>query len=94
MKTTINRRDLEMGLTLRKGAEALQHMREAIERTAQEIARYELQFQEAASFDEKAKVLNWAINHLCTSILPNARIDLAASAQAELHALGQRVDAP
>ncbi len=68
-------------------------MREAIERAAQEIARYEVQFQEATDLGQKAKVLNWAINHLCTSIMPNARIDLAAGAQAELHALGLRADA-
>jgi hypothetical protein len=93
MSTGIHPRDIETHLALRNGAEALQRMREAIERTAQEIARYEVQFQEAADLGQKAKVLNWAINHLCTSIMPNARIDLAAGAQAELHALGLRADA-
>ena len=93
MNTDINGLDLETHLALRNGADALQCMREAIERAAQEIARYEVQFQEATDLGQKAKVLNWAINHLCTSIMPNARIDLAAGAQAELHALGLRADA-
>ncbi len=93
MNTEINRLDLETHFALRNGAEALQCMRTAIERAAQEIARYEVQFQEAAGFDQKANVLNWAINHICTSIMGNARIDLAAGAQAELHAIAMRIDA-
>ena len=71
MSTGIHPRDIETHLALRNGAEALQRMREAIERAAQEIARYEVQFQEATDLGQKAKVLNWAINHLCTSIMPN-----------------------
>jgi hypothetical protein len=94
MNTDINGLDLETHLALRNGADALQCMREAIERAAQEIARYEAQFQESAGLDQKAKVLNWAINHVCTSIMGNARIDLAAGAQAELHALAKRAEAP
>ena len=94
MNTEINGVDLETHLALRNGAEALQCMREAIERAAQEIARYEAHFQNADGLDQKAKVLNWAINHVCTSIMGNARIDLAAGAQAELHALAKRAEAP
>jgi hypothetical protein len=93
MNTEINPPDLETRFALRNGADALQCMREAIERAAQEIARYEEQFQNAESLDQQAKVLNWAINHVCTSIMGNARIDLAASAQAELHTLAKRADA-
>ena len=40
---------------------------------------------------DKAQVLNCAVAHVCTGVLPNARVDLAASAQAELYALGKRV---
>ena len=94
MNTEINQLDLETRFALRNGADALQCMREAIERAAQEIARYEEQFQNADGLDQKAKVLNWAINHVCTSIMGNARIDLAAGAQAGLHALAKRAEAP
>jgi hypothetical protein len=94
MNVDINGLDLETHLALRNGADALQCMREAIERAAQEIARYEAHFRNADGLDQKAKVLNWAINHVCTSIMGNARIDLAAGAQAELHALAKRADAP
>lgn len=94
MNTNINGLDLETHLALRNGAEALHCMREAIERAAQEIARYEAHFQNADDLDQKAKVLNWAINHVCSSIMGNARIDLAAGAQAELYALAKRAEAP
>ena len=94
MNTDINGLDLETHLALRNGADALQYMREAIERAAQEIAHYEAQFQNADGLDQTAKVVNWAINHVCTSIMGNARIDLAAGAQAGLHALAKRAEAP
>ena len=54
MSTGIHPRDIETHLALRNGAEALQRMREAIERAAQEIARYEVQFQEATDLGQKA----------------------------------------
>jgi hypothetical protein len=82
--------DLETRIALRHGADALTHMREAIERAAQELVRYEGQYHETDRLADKAKVLNWAIQHLCTSIMGNARIDLAADAQAQLHALATR----
>ena len=92
--TTKTAPDLETRIALRHGANALQCMREALERAAKEIARYEGQFAEADDLDKKAKALNRAINHLCTSVMNNARIDLAADAQAELCAIAARVEAP
>ncbi len=92
--TTKTAPDLETRIALRHGENALQCIRESLERAAQEIARYVGQYQEADDLDKKARVLNRAINHVCTSIMGNARIDLAAGAQAELHALAKRADAP
>lgn len=94
MNADTARPDLETRIALRHGASALAHMREALEAAALAISRYEEQYREAADLGQNAKVLNWAINHICTSIMPNARIDLAAGAQAELHAIALRTDAP
>lgn len=85
--------DLETRIALHHGVNALQCMREALERASQEIARYEGQFAEADDLDKKARVLNRAINFLCTGVMNNARIDLAADAQAELGAIAVRMDA-
>lgn len=90
--TTNTASDLETRIALHHGVNALQCMREALEHAAKEIARYEGQFEEADGLDKKARVLNRAINHLCTSVMNNARIDLAADAQAELNAIATRVD--
>ena len=92
--TTKTDTDLETSIALRHGAQALRCMREALEYAAQEIARYEQQFEKADDLDMKAKTLNWAINYICTSVMNNARIELAAAAQAELHAIAKRADSP
>ncbi|MFZ5635455.1 MAG: hypothetical protein ACOY82_02600 [Pseudomonadota bacterium] len=93
MNTDTVRPDLETRIALRHGASALAHMREALEAAALAISRYEEQYREAADLGQNAKVLNWAINHVCTSVLGNARVDLAADAQAELNAIATRADA-
>ncbi|GAB6050805.1 hypothetical protein JCM16106_16540 [Hydrogenophilus islandicus] len=46
--------------------------------------RYTSRFEEAKSLRDKADVMNWTLNELACSITPNLRLDLIASAQAEL----------
>ncbi|TXI47130.1 MAG: hypothetical protein E6Q50_14450 [Lysobacter sp.] len=92
MNTDTSRPDLETRNALRHGASALAHMREALEAAALAISRYEEQYREAADLGQNTKVLNWAINHVCTSVLGNVRIDLAADAQAELNAIAKRTE--
>lgn len=82
----------ETQIAVRNGASALREMRSALEHATRKLLQYEEDFDSAAGLLDKARVLNWALAHVCTSVMTNARIDLAASAQAELHALGLRVD--
>ena len=42
------------------------------------------EFDGAATDGDRAKILNWTINHLVTNIQPNLRIDLLADSQSEL----------
>ena len=86
--------DLETRIALLHGAKALQCMRESLERAAKDIAHCEAQFLEADNLSRKAKVLNKAIIRMCTGVINNARIDLAADAQAELSAIVARAEAP
>ena len=92
--TTKTAPDLETRIALRHGANALQCMREALERAAKDIACCEAQFVETDDLSRKAKVLNRAIIRICTGVINNARIDLAADAQAELSAVAYRAETP
>ncbi|MFZ5635832.1 MAG: hypothetical protein ACOY82_04525 [Pseudomonadota bacterium] len=93
MTTDIDPLAFETNIALRNGACALKEMRSALEHAMRKLLEYEEDYDTAVGLLDKARVLNWALAHVCTSVITNARIDLAASAQAELHALGQRVDA-
>lgn len=78
---------LDIRIAIKRGSQRLELIREALLRGADEMARYEAQYAEVSSPAEKARILNRAIGHACGSILPNARIELAADAQAELQAI-------
>jgi hypothetical protein len=54
-----------------------------------EIECYRLRLEKAASDQERAQLLNWALNFLVCNTMPNLRIDLLANTQAELCALPQ-----
>ena len=69
------------------GIGALLTARGALERAMEEIDRYLDNYAQAETAQEMAKNLNWAINHIATGILPNARLDLLAQAQANLASL-------
>jgi len=56
-------------------------------RALEEINKYQRSFTDETDPARKAEVLNWTINYLVTGILPNLRVDLLASAQANLKAV-------
>ena len=71
-------------MTRKNARESLMNARETLERALQEMDSYVAQFDDAATDGDRAKVLNWTINHLVSSIQPNLRIDLLADSQSEL----------
>lgn len=91
MNTEIDSNHFETHVALRNRASALREMRLALEYAAQKLVEYEARYEGMEGLLDKAQVLNCAVAHVCTGVMPNARIDLAASAQAELYALGKRV---
>jgi phage shock protein A len=64
--------------------EALAQARATLERALRELDGYTSRFEQAESMRDKADVMNWALNALACGITPNLRLDLIASAQAEL----------
>ncbi len=81
---------LDTRIAIERGADAISIMRKAMDRAELELERYEAQYAKVSNPAEKARILNRAILHVCSSILPNARIDLAADAQAELQAIAAK----
>lgn len=81
----------ETRVASRNGASALREMRLALEYAAQKLVEYEARYEGMEGLLDKAQVLNCAVAHICTGVMPNARIDLVANAQAELYALAKRV---
>lgn len=59
-------------------------------RALEEVGRYQKSFVEESDLSRKADILNWTLNYLVTGILPNLRIDLLATAQANLKTLAIR----
>lgn len=64
--------------------ESLVNARNTLERALREMDSYLAKFDDAATDRDRAKVINWSINHLVASIQPNLRIDLLADSQSEL----------
>lgn len=91
MTTEIDPNQFEIHVASRNGASALREMRLALEYAAEKLMEYEARYEGMEGLLDKAQVLNCALAHVCTGLMPNARIDLAANAQAELYALGKRV---
>ena len=69
---------------IRDGEEVLDQMIVVLQRAAREIQRYKDRFQESEKLTEKASVLRWAIDHMSSFVLVNARLGSAASASADL----------
>ena len=66
------------------GRDALANARATMQRALEALDRYIARYDEAESLKDKANVLNWTLNHLATYVPNNVRLDLIASAQAEL----------
>lgn len=69
---------------------AEQRLRDAVnvlQRSIDEINRYQERLLDCKTDVERSQVINWAVNYLVCSITPNLRIDLLADSQAELRAL-------
>ncbi len=68
--------------------ESLENARNTLERALREMDGYLAKFDDAATDRDRARVINWSINHLVANIQPNLRIDLLADSQSELTKLG------
>ncbi len=64
--------------------ERLQSAINSLQRAMYELEVYADKFDNASTDYDRAKVINYAINHLYCNIQPNLRIDLLADIQAEL----------
>ena len=76
-----------------QGEEALINIRQALEHAMREIERCQARYQ-TATLQEKPRIVNHALSTVCTWATVNARIGLAADAQAELHAIASKTEAP
>jgi hypothetical protein len=64
--------------------ERLQSAINSLQRAMYDLEVYADKFDNASTDYDRAKVMNYAINHLYCNIQPNLRIDLLADSQAEL----------
>jgi excinuclease UvrABC nuclease subunit len=62
----------------------LQSAINSLQRAMYGLELYADKFDNASTYYDRAKVINYAINHLYCNIQPNLRIDLLADSQAEL----------
>ena len=90
MNMIIGESELERRIAIQKGTDALKQLRAAFDLASRDLAEYETRYQQAEDLKDKAQVLNWALNLVSTGVLPNARLDLTACAQAELQAIAKR----
>ncbi len=76
--------DYEIEYATRSGHHALSNARATLERALAELDRYITRYEDAEDIKDKANVLNWALGHLATYVPSNVRLDMIATAQAEL----------
>lgn len=79
---------IEANYAREKATERLQDAINTLQRSAYDLELYAEKLEDAIDDKHRAQVINWAINHLVCNILPNFRIDLLASSQAELNKTG------
>jgi len=63
---------------------ALANARAILESATRQLDDYAERFEQAESQHARADIINWTLAHLATYIPANIRLDLLASAQAEL----------
>lgn len=66
-----------------RAMDALGVARRVLETAIKELDRHGSRILESEFPEDKADVMNWTVSYLCTSIMPNLRLDLIAGAQAE-----------
>ena len=76
--------DYEIEYATRSGHDALANARATLERALTELDHYITRYEYAEDIKDKANVLNWALGHLATYVPSNVRLDMSATAQAEL----------
>ena len=76
--------DYEVEYATRSGHDALANARATLERALVELDHYITRYEDAQEIKDKANVLNWALGHLATYVPNNVRLDMIATAQAEL----------
>ncbi|HBO6010696.1 TPA: hypothetical protein ACPWIL_002357 [Pseudomonas aeruginosa] len=83
--------DYEIEYATRSGHDALANARATLanaratlERALAELDHYIARYEGAEDIKDKANVLNWALGHLATYVPSNVRLDMIATAQAEL----------
>jgi hypothetical protein len=76
--------DYEIEYATGSGHDALSNARATLERALAELDRYITRYEDAEDIKDKANVLNWALGHLATYVPNNVRLDIIATAQAEL----------
>ncbi len=88
MSTEFDEHAFNTRRAITQGEDALINIQQALEYALREIERCQARYQ-AAPLHEKSRVVNHALSTVCTWATVNARIGLAADAQAELHAIAQ-----
>ncbi len=68
-----------------QGEDALANIKQALDFATREIVRSQERYPDA-TLEEKARIVNHALSTICTWATVNARLGLAADAQAALYA--------
>ncbi len=84
MKTNPEIQALQEQLVRTEAKERLQSAINSLQRAMYDLEVYADKYDNAGTDYDRAKVINYAINHLYCNIQPNLRIDLLADSQAEL----------
>lgn len=84
MTTNRNIQELQEQQVRELAKQRLQSALNSLQRAMYDLEVYVDKYDSAATDYERAKVINYAINHLYCNIQPNLRIDLLADSQAEL----------
>ena len=84
---TKDKNTYQVALVVESAENRLNVVRLTLMRALEEVGKYQQTFTEESDLAKKADILNWTINYLITGIYPNLRIDLLATAQANLKAI-------
>ena len=84
MTTNLEIRALQEQQVREIAKQRLQSAINSLQRAMYDLEVYAEKYDNASTDYDRAKVINYAINHLYCNIQPNLRIDLLADSQAEL----------